>query len=255
MFIKLNPAVAGSIPAQCTNLFIELRNNKKGFLSSGTEIISLKGDIMKKCSKCNVIKEEDEFHVKNKKTQLRTSWCKSCVYLLQRTRWTHRKKKAVMLCGGKCCKCGYDRNFSALHFHHTDQSKKEFSWIKARLYSWDKVLEELKKCILVCANCHFEIHYPECVLDGIITQADSRLNKEGTISTTGKCKNPKCLNDVFGTTFCSQECVAYASRRVERPTMAQLEEDMKTLPMTQIGKKYNVSDNAVRKWIKNYISP
>jgi uncharacterized protein YjcR len=37
-----------------------------------------------------------------------------------------------------------------------------------------------------------------------------------------------------------------------RPTLEQLEEDLKTMSMVATGKKYGVSDNAVRKWIKRY---
>ena len=61
---------------------------------------------------------------------------------------------------GSCCeKCGYNRCIEALEFHHRDSSGKDFS-ISERGYtrSWIKVKEELDKCILLCANCHREIH-------------------------------------------------------------------------------------------------
>ena len=47
----------------------------------------------------------------------------------------------------------------ALEFHHLDPSQKDFG-ISSKGYtrSWDKVKEELDKCILVCSNCHREIH-------------------------------------------------------------------------------------------------
>jgi hypothetical protein len=41
-------------------------------------------------------------------------------------------------------------------------------------------------------------------------------------------------------------------RKVERPTKEELDNLVKDYPMTTIGKMYNVSDNAVRKWIKYY---
>jgi uncharacterized protein YjcR len=39
---------------------------------------------------------------------------------------------------------------------------------------------------------------------------------------------------------------------VNRPSLEQLEEDLQTMPYTTICKKYNVSDNTIRTWIKNY---
>jgi len=66
---------------------------------------------------------------------------------------------AVEYKGGKCEVCGYDRCVEALEFHHRDLSEKEFG-ISAKGYSrsWKAVMKELDKCILVCANCHRELH-------------------------------------------------------------------------------------------------
>ena len=67
------------------------------------------------------------------------------------------KQKAVDLLGGKCSKCGYNKCFGALHFHHLENKSFGLS-AKGLTRSWKNVIEELKKCILVCANCHAEIH-------------------------------------------------------------------------------------------------
>lgn len=69
------------------------------------------------------------------------------------------KLQAVEYKGGKCEKCGYNKCVGALEFHHLDTNEKDFG-ISARGYtrSWEKVKAELDKCILVCANCHREIH-------------------------------------------------------------------------------------------------
>ena len=68
------------------------------------------------------------------------------------------KRMAVEYKGGKCEICGYNKCIDALDFHHTD-SKKEFGvGEKGHTRSWNKVKEEIDKCILVCANCHREIH-------------------------------------------------------------------------------------------------
>ena len=70
--------------------------------------------------------------------------------------------------GGKCALCGYNKCQRALSFHHKDNSKKEFG-LSARglTRSWEKIKAEIEKCVLLCSNCHMEVH------DGI-----SQLPKE-----------------------------------------------------------------------------
>lgn len=69
------------------------------------------------------------------------------------------KIKAVEYKGGKCSRCNYDRCITALDFHHINPEEKDFTIAKYYNLSWDKIKIELDKCILVCANCHREIHY------------------------------------------------------------------------------------------------
>ena len=59
--------------------------------------------------------------------------------------------------GGKCEKCGYDKCAAAMDFHHKDPSKKEFT-IGTKNIGFKRLSEEIKKCILLCANCHRELH-------------------------------------------------------------------------------------------------
>ncbi|HVY35661.1 MAG TPA: hypothetical protein VG982_00040 [Candidatus Paceibacterota bacterium] len=61
--------------------------------------------------------------------------------------------------GGKCTLCGYNKCPRALSFHHLDSKKKDFG-VAARGFtrSWEKVRKEIDKCILLCANCHMEVH-------------------------------------------------------------------------------------------------
>lgn len=66
--------------------------------------------------------------------------------------------KAVECKGGKCRLCGYNRCKRSMDFHHVDPATKSFEIGPNWQRSW-KVLEvELDKCVLVCANCHGEIH-------------------------------------------------------------------------------------------------
>lgn len=73
-----------------------------------------------------------------------------------------RKQLKVLLVdyfGGKCVLCSYDKCISALEFHHLDPNEKEFSIsVSGNTRALYLLIEEAKKCILVCANCHREIH-------------------------------------------------------------------------------------------------
>jgi len=75
----------------------------------------------------------------------------------------NKKQKLVELAGGKCIVCGYSKCIRNLTFHHVDPSKKCFAISTAgQGKSMDKLLEEVKKCIIVCCRCHGEIE------DGLI---------------------------------------------------------------------------------------
>ena len=69
------------------------------------------------------------------------------------------RQKAISYKGGKCQICGYAKCIEALEFHHIELGKKDFG-ISAKGYTrgWNRVKDELDKCVLVCANCHREIH-------------------------------------------------------------------------------------------------
>lgn len=79
-----------------------------------------------------------------------------------RNRFRRRTEYKKMF-GGKCCLCGYDKCLDALQFHHKDPSQKDFEisdFIFGRLsnVSDQDVRNELDKCMLVCSNCHCELH-------------------------------------------------------------------------------------------------
>jgi 5-methylcytosine-specific restriction endonuclease McrA len=69
------------------------------------------------------------------------------------------RQMAVDYMGGRCSICGYDRCIEALEFHHLDASEKDFG-ISSKGYtrSWEMVKQELDKCVILCANCHREVH-------------------------------------------------------------------------------------------------
>jgi len=66
------------------------------------------------------------------------------------------KEKAVQYMGGCCATCGYKRCMSALHFHHINPHEKKFNI--SQKSNWNEIKDELDKCILLCSNCHIEVH-------------------------------------------------------------------------------------------------
>lgn len=68
------------------------------------------------------------------------------------------KLQAIKLLGGKCSLCGYDKCFDALEFHHKNPKEKDFKLSVGNTMSWKEYKNEASKCILVCSNCHKEIH-------------------------------------------------------------------------------------------------
>lgn len=68
-------------------------------------------------------------------------------------------KNIKMQFGGKCSICNYNKCLDALSFHHTKplEKNKDVSTL-FRLKGIAAAIEEAKKCLLVCANCHAEIH-------------------------------------------------------------------------------------------------
>lgn len=67
------------------------------------------------------------------------------------------RDQAIAYKGGSCQICGYNRSPAALDFHHIDPLEKDFS-ISSRMSSFNAIKAELDKCVLVCSNCHREIH-------------------------------------------------------------------------------------------------
>lgn len=68
------------------------------------------------------------------------------------------KEEAVNLLGGKCLICGYNKCINALDFHHNGEKEKGIA-VFLKNSSREKLLKEVKKCVLLCANCHREYHY------------------------------------------------------------------------------------------------
>jgi hypothetical protein len=116
---------------------LKLRNEGKTYNEIKKILGCSKGTIAYHCGK-NVRQKQHK-----RQTQLRTLNVKSL------KNWF----------GGKCQNCNYGRCSEALCFHHIDKTKKVDSVSNiVRRKGIEKVLKETKKCLLLCHNCHSEVH-------------------------------------------------------------------------------------------------
>ena len=61
--------------------------------------------------------------------------------------------------GGSCMVCGYNKCQRALSFHHLNPKEKDFDLSSRGLTrSWERIKKEIDKCVLLCSNCHMEVH-------------------------------------------------------------------------------------------------
>lgn len=72
-----------------------------------------------------------------------------------------RKLRAIEYMGGKCADCSGQFHPAAYDFHHLDPSQKDDSPAKGLKKSWDNIVLELNKCVMLCANCHRLRHYAQ----------------------------------------------------------------------------------------------
>jgi len=131
---------------------------------------------MKKiCTKCKIEKNENEFHKRTKNR--RHSICKECKKnydkywygknINRRNKLKHNAKERLIRNKNfirnykisiGCQICGYNKSYNALEFHHKNDDDKKYNISLMKTLSIKTIENEIKKCMIVCANCHREIH-------------------------------------------------------------------------------------------------
>jgi hypothetical protein len=163
------------------------------------------------------------------------------------------KDRMVLAMGGECVICGYKKCTSALALHHLDPKEKELSFAKIRANpkSWDKIVVELRKCILVCTNCHNEIH--EGIIE--IPKDVKRFNEEFSDFYVKKAEQFFDICPICGgkkrknLITCSHNCAAKMSRKVDWDNI-DLTNLIKTKSNTEIGFDLGITEASVRKRMK-----
>ena len=194
------------------------------------------------------------------------------------------KEKLVEYKGGKCERCGYNKCITALEFHHLDPNEKEFGVGNFEVLSFDKCKKEVDKCILVCSNCHREIHYEEYlkkqqeeekeeikVFTEILNNRDKYDIKHINNSykflkytdILNDIKNNVSRKDIFKkyhinnrtfNKFLEENGITYSkSTKIDnKPTKEELLKLLENNSKASISRMFGVTWQAVNKWCKKY---
>lgn len=145
------------------------------------------------CSRCKRELPIDNFSWRNKKTGRRQSECKEChrkiakehykknkkIYIKNRRRRINKLKIwfAHLKSQLKCANCGEDC-IICLDFHHLESEEKDYEVAQFVYggYSKDRIIEEIRKCIVVCSNCHRKIHAGYLEIETFIYDLDEYLS-------------------------------------------------------------------------------
>jgi hypothetical protein len=133
------------------------KHNTKNLISDNCVFVN-NGISYKKCPSCKNVLELTTKNYYMKKTGTFHYYCKICNDSKSIERKRKSRELAIQYKGGKCIFCGYNRYVGSMHFHHTDPTKKEFNISDFKTYDFEKLKFELDKCILMCSNCHGEVH-------------------------------------------------------------------------------------------------
>jgi hypothetical protein len=177
-------------------------------------------------------------------------------YEYQIIRALKRKMHLINLRGGKCEICGYDKNLAVLEFHHIEKDSKEAQLDQRKLSnsSMEFIMTEFEKCQVLCANCHRETHFPDLELDKVRKKiSEFNLEQSERWINFVKPKINNCIDcgcEISKWGKRCQSCNQKNLRKVDRPDIDVIIEKVKEQGYSAVGREYGVSDNAVRKWIK-----
>lgn len=138
----------------------------------------------KLCNDCGLVKPLTEFHANKAKPDGLQAYCKTCKkerdrsdYQKGRVAYVQKAAQNRQRCRDEVCEikskagCAYcpETDPCCLEFHHVDRDSKEDDISRlmhkaARL----KMLAEIKKCHIVCRNCHAKLHAGRQLLERIV---------------------------------------------------------------------------------------
>ena len=220
------------------------------------------------------IERECELHGITKHIYIESSNKYSCIKCrsaaVQRKRY-NLKHELILYKGGKCEICGYNKCDAALEFHHKNPDEKEFGIAyKGYTRSLEECKKEVDKCILVCANCHREIHEEERDKDFLKTKSQikpikkiDKIDKNLVLSLINEGKTQseivQVINVSIGTLkrFLSQHNIDmrkkfYDKKQYPFPSYEEIKKHKNNgLSFTEIGEIYKIDRKTVSKIYKS----
>ena len=162
--------------------------------------------------------------------------------------WRRRtKQRMIDSMGGECQICSYSKCGTALAFHHLDPDEKDFGFgdVRANIKSWVKIVEELRKCILLCHNCHSEIHEGVIQLPTTFARFDESYldykHRQENLDDCPVCGDSKEMHNKT----CSRSCAAKLPKF--NWGVVDLQNLLKKHTVNEVALKLGVSHGAVWK--------
>ena len=156
--------------------------------------------------------------------------CKECRKQAVTEKRERNKRKLIEYKGGKCEICGYDKCLDALEFHHLNPEEKEFGLTKGCTLNFDEMKNEADKCILVCANCHREIHFKQNEERKKEINEEIEKNKEKYFSSGKKISNLKKIDKL----------------------PIEILDECKIKTQKEVSKKYGISISTLKRFLKKH---
>ena len=170
-------------------------------------------------------------------------------------RWrSNTKKRIVESMGGKCMVCGYKECIGALALHHLKANTKEYTIGQSMAHpiKWTTLVLELRKCVLLCSNCHIALHSNVIKLPKkLIRFNESYAQRRSQAGPTINC--PVCNKSIPAYNItCSRKCAAVHRTKAPWNTIDIKRLRNKGLSWDSIGDMLRVSGNAVKKHFLKY---
>ena len=172
--------------------------------------------------------------------------------------WRKNTKQKLVEALGSCCQiCSYRKCNQVLELHHIDPTQKDFHMSQMNRQSWVKIKEEASKCILLCANCHREVHAGVSDIPLSYQTFDESLIVSSKLKPKDTpCKVCEVLKD-YKKDFCSHACAIKARTKIslDKGSLEKLLQEHKG-NLCAIARTLNVSDNTVKKYcVKEELNP
>lgn len=160
--------------------------------------------------------------------------CKICRMESVTEKRRRNKKILIEYKGEKCEICGYNKCADAMEFHHLNPKEKSFSISDSCSFGLNKLKAEVDKCILVCSNCHKEIH--------------SKIREEENLK-----KQEIIKNNILKYKDIIEKNRAISAYSIKNLNPEDIKEDIKNgLNNKEIALKHQVSLSSIKRYMKKH---